>query len=134
MLADVVQSLSDEHVAVEGRLRMLEDAMEEPADGDLAWRDAELRSGVDYLARNLLPHLDREETEVFPEAVREPALSPLVAELQTHHEDLRRLLADAERAVDQEGPAAAMAPLGKLVELLREHIASEETALFPVLT
>ncbi len=125
-----VTVLSQEHSNVEDRLFLLSDALEEPDEGDIQWREETADDVLQYLAVHLLEHMKSEEETVFPYGTS-MGLSNLVTDLVNQHvklrEDLSRLVAELSQnwsGVKENGKA--------FVALLQDHIAQEETSFFPL--
>ncbi len=129
-LHEQVAALSQEHSAVEDRLFLLSDALEEPDDGDVEWREETADDVLQYMAVHLLEHMKTEEETVFPYGTR-IGLSNLVMDLMNQHEKLRR---DLSRLVeDLSRNWLGTKDSGKeFIALLQDHIAQEETSFFPL--
>jgi len=92
---------------------------DDPRDLPQSWAELE---------KELLDHLDFEETEIFPKAERH--LPATVARLRQEHRRIREL-------VCRLGVTADLHALGRwtaleLIELLRVHAAHEEMTLYPL--
>lgn len=125
-----IERLNDEHRVMESRMQLIDDAVDSPDDPD--WQQEVLRQSVSFLAKNLPGHMQREEDGVFLTAENLLGLEGMVETLRHQHNELRQML-DAAQRQEQRGQWQALAlTMTGLVELLRDHIAGEETGVFPM--
>src|SRR5262249_46601417 len=76
-------------------LRELDGYLAEPAEGDVSCAVARLREIHGYFTRQMLSHMDEEETTLFPLLEQnEPGGADLVTRLRQEHEEIRHRLED----------------------------------------
>ncbi len=124
--------LNDEHRLMESRMQLIDDAVDSPDDPD--WQKDVLRKSVRFLAENLPGHMYREEEGVFLTAANQLGLETTVDTLRQQHNDLRQMLEIVQQQEKHHQWEALTLTMTDLVELLRDHIAGEETGLFPVVS
>ena len=99
-------------------------------------RKATIEDVAAFLERQIRRHEDDEESSLFPRLASKPELADDLAKLtkeHAHHDELRRRFRDASATLD--GPKPNWPELcqvaDELVRSYRDHIALEETRLFP---
>jgi iron-sulfur cluster repair protein YtfE (RIC family) len=135
----LTRQLRDEHDRIRRRLREWDDLLVELESGVGTFAALRLKEEVHWVRSEVLPHLDAEESIVFPMlSERAPDASATLRRLSDDHAQLRELIAQlTELAWRRQLGTATNAQAQKLLKTLRwrllDHIAREDGALPPLL-
>jgi len=135
----LTRQLRDEHDRIRRRLREWDDLLVELESSVGTFAALRLKEEVHWVRSEVLPHLDAEESIVFPMlSERAPDASATLRRLSDDHAQLRELIAQlTELAWRRQLGTATNAQAQELLKTLRwrllDHIAREDGALPPLL-
>jgi Hemerythrin HHE cation binding domain. len=135
----LTRQLRDEHDQIRRRLREWDDLLVELERGVGTFAALRLKEEAQWVCSEVLPHLDAEESVVFPLlSERAPEASETLQRLSDDHAQLRELIAQlTELAWKRQLGAATNLQAQELLKTFRwrllDHIAREDGALPPLL-
>jgi len=100
------------------------------AEADAEAREAAVLEYLAFVGAELVPHMGREEANVFPLVLGDDEGREVVARLVAEHERLIEL--SHRLALEQETAATRPETLREIGELLNEHVRLEERVLLPL--